>query len=421
MQVSRSRTWKPLVVATLLSAVACPWASATDSSWTQWGGPSQDFIVESPELADSWPEDGPKKLWTRDLGEGYSGILSENGRLYTMYRKDGKEIVICMSADGGKTVWEQGYEEAIKPGHVSQFGDGPRATPLISGDHLYTIGVSGQMHCLNKKDGKIAWSHDLWDDYESTFLNHGYSSSPYAYKDKVIVLTGGEGNSMIAFNQKDGKVAWKNNDFMNSYSTPRLIEVDGQAQLLCFMAEGLVSIDPDSGKVYWSYDIKNQWNQNINQPIYNNDDHMLLLSSVNEGSRGLKLKRTGDTCEAKEVWASKRVHFYHVTSVGLGEWVYGSSGSGMGQVSFFSCINRLTGDVAWRIRGLSKASTLFADGKFIILDEDGRLALAKGNEEEFEILSKVKIFDEVAWTVPTLSGTTLYVRDQKTLMALDLS
>jgi outer membrane protein assembly factor BamB len=184
------------------------------------------------------------------------------------------------------------------------------------------------------------------------------------------------------------------------------------------MASELVAIDPGNGELLWSYAIGNQWGHNISQPIF--DDGVLFLSTTYAGARGLALSREGKEWRVEDVWSTPRIQIYHVTAVGLGDHVYASHGNGMGQVSLFTCVNRKTGDVAWRTRGLGKANTLHADGKFILLDEDGMLALVRATPEKCTILSRVKICDGVAWAVPTLVGTTLYVRDTKRLMALDL-
>ena len=115
--------------------------------------------------------------------------------------------MFALSVKDGKTLWEHRYEAAPSEIHVTQFGEGPRATPLISGDRIYTIGVSGIMHCLDKNSGKSVWSHDLWNEFGGTVLNHGYSSSPIEFGKNVIVLSGGEDQSIIAFDKKSGKVA----------------------------------------------------------------------------------------------------------------------------------------------------------------------------------------------------------------------
>jgi len=411
----RSLYLPSLLVLALLLVVTATVGQPPSGGWTQWGGPTQDFRAASTGLAASWPEAGPRKLWTRELGEGYSAILVDSGRLYTMYRDGDQEAVACLNSKTGETVWEHKYAAAPHESHVQQFGDGPRSTPLISGDMLYTIGVAGKIHGLNKKDGTVVWSHDLWNDFGGNPLNHGYSSSPIAYKNTVIVPVGGEGQSLVAFDKKDGHVVWKQHSFKNSYSTPKVVDVGGRDELIVFMAKQLIGIDPTSGDLRWEYPIENQWGQNISMPVM--VDGTLLLSSLQAGSRGLKLTRDGDKTALEEVWSTRKIQFYHVATARDGDYVYGSTGNGP---AFMTAINIKTGEIAWRKRGFAKANCLYADGKLIILDEDGMLYLTTANPEDLTVHSQVELLDKVSWTVPTLVGKTLYVRDKSSILALDL-
>lgn len=405
----------------LLSAAAWTITVAsctTQERWTQWGGEHQDFKSSSTGLADSWPEAGPAKLWERELGEGYSGILADGNRLYTMYASGDEEVVVALSAKNGDTLWEHKYPSTPHEDHVTQFGTGPRSTPLLSGGRLYTVGISGTMHCLSAKTGKVIWTHHLWKEFDYTFLQHGYASSPIAYKDTVIVPVGGEGHSFVAFDKKDGHLVWQNQSFSNSYSTPKLINIDGEDQLVCFMATEIVGFDPNNGALKWQYPLKNQWGQNVCMPAWGDDNH-LVFSTPQAGSRGVKLARNGDKTDVQELWSTRKIQFYHTTAVRVGDYVYGSSGTRA--PCFFSAINVKTGKIAWRERGFAKATCVYADGRFIILDEDGHLALATATPEGLTVHSKVQLLDKVSWTVPTVVGTTLYVRDKTTIMALDLS
>jgi len=260
------------------------------------------------------------------------------------------------------------------------------------------------------------WSHDLWgDEFKGTYLNHGYASSPIAYKDTVIVLVGGEGHSIVAFNKKDGSVAWKALDYKNSYSTPRIFDVGGRDELVVFTATALIGVDPASGKLDWEYAHENQWGQNINMPVM--VDGHLFLSSVDTGAKGLKLTREADKTTVAEVWNTRKIQFYHVSSVRDGDYVYGSTGA---QVNFMSAVNVKTGEIAWRKRGFAKANVVAADGKLIILDEDGKLYLTTATPQDLVIQSQAQLLDEVAWTVPTIVGKTLYARDKKNILAVDL-
>lgn len=408
----RTRWW-------MLGLVVCVWANVAAAQWTQWGGPNQDFKANSKGLAAQWGEDGPKRVWERDLGEGYSAILVDGGRLYTMYRPGDQEAVVCLDAASGKTIWEYKYKSDPAEGHATQYGEGPRATPLIAGDRIYTIGVSGTMQCLNKADGKPYWHKELWKDFGGNIRQHGYSSSPIAYKDTVIALVGGKGASIVAFDQVSGDVVWKKHDFENSYSSPMIISLDGQDHMITFMAHEIVGVDPTSGDLKWRYEIGNQWGQNVCLPTWDDETNTLFFSVTGAGSRGLKLTPNGDGIDTEELWKSRKIQFYHVTSVNIGDYVFGSTGGG--PPHFFAAINMKTGKIAWRKRGFSKATCIYADGRLIILDEEGNLALATATPEDFTVHSKYKLFEDTAWTVPTIVGSTMYVRDKHKIMALDLS
>jgi outer membrane protein assembly factor BamB len=282
---------------------------------------------------------------------------------------------------------------------------------------IYAIGIAGKMHALNKADGKVAWTHDLWTDFGGSLLEHGYSSSPIEHGSLVIVLSGGENQSIIAFDKKTGEVKWKSGSYKNSYSTPRVLELAGASQLVSFMADEVVGLDPDSGEVLWTFPHKNQWEQNISMPIRIDDD-MLFISSPQAGAKGLRIKRGESGYEVEEVWSTRKIQFYHVTTVREGDYVYGSTGTMA--PAFMAALNMKTGEVAWRKRGYAKANCVAADGRLIILDEDGVLYLATASPADLVLHSKVELLEKVAWTVPTIVGKTLYVRDKSQIMALDL-
>ena len=119
----------------------------------------------------------------------------------------------------------------------------------------------------------------------------------------------------------------------------------------------------------------------------------------------------------EEVWSTRKIQFYHVSTVRDGDYVYGSTGS---QVAFISAVNVKTGEIGWRKRGFAKANVVHADGRLIILDEDGKLALTTATPTELTVHSEVELLEKVAWTVPTIVGKTMYVRDKVRILALDL-
>lgn len=403
------------VLALLMFAASIVKAQSQD--WAQWGGPQRNFKSDAKGLANSWPATGPQRLWNRELGEGYSGIAVSDGILYTMYRKGGQEIVVALQADTGKTNWEYAYESPFKNSY-EEAGGGPYAMPLIIGDQIYTAGATGKLHCLDKKTGKTIWSHDLYKEFNGSKMDFGYSCNPFAYKNLIIMLVGGRGHSIMAFNQKDGSVAWQKQDFANGYSTPVLINVDGQDQIVAFMSKDVVGVDPNNGELLWAHPHSTDNHFAISVPVWGEGNLLFFSSSYGGGSRCLQLTRQDSKTSVKELWHNNRVRVHFSNTVRVGDYIYCSSGhSGP---AFFTAINVKTGEVAWQDRTFAKASFLYVDGKFILVDEDGRLGLATATPEGFKVISKVELLKSNAWTVPSLVGTKLYVRDRKTIMALDL-
>jgi outer membrane protein assembly factor BamB len=415
-------------------------AQPAAESWRQWGGPNRNFVVTSIDLADRWPETGPPVLWSRPLGTGHSAILVDEGRLFTMYRAgngrarqgpwDAEETVIAMDAKTGKTIWEHKYPSRRED---FSFGAGPHSTPLIAGNRLFTIGTNKQMFAFDKATGKVLWSRDFIKDFNSHELlirpvvKTGYGCSPIAYRDTIICSVGGPGQSVMAFRQSDGAVVWKSGDFLTSEAPPILITIGGREQLVVFGGGTVNGMDPASGRILWSHHHDPGNDLNCGTPLFGPDNILFVSSAYRAGSRAIQLKQEGNVTHADELWFTNRVRFMFLNSVRLGDYIYGTTGD-FGP-AFLTALDVKTGKPLWQHRGFGRASIVYADnpsagsgqGKAIIMDEDGDLALAKFAPEGVTILSEAKkLFDTTTWTVPTLVGRTLYARDREKIVALDL-
>lgn len=387
------------------------------AEWPQWGGPNRNFISTSKGLAASWPATGPRQLWSRPLGQGHSSIVVDRITLYTMYSQGDQEVVVALAADTGKTLWEHKYD-APTAGMNYKEGLGPHATPLLVGNLLYAVGALGNLHALDKKTGKVVWSHDLWKEYGGTKRDRGYSCSPLAYKKTIILPVGGTGQALIAFNQTDGTIAWKNQTLDVSPSSPIIINVDGQEQMVAFLGKTITGIDPNNGELLWSHPHVTDWGLNISTPIWGDDNLLFVSSAYSGGSRVLKLQNNGGKTTVTELWFNNRMRVHHGTTIRVGDHVYGSSGD-FGP-AFFAGVNVKTGEIAFQDRSFPKTNFVLAEGRLIILDEDGNLALATVSPAGLKVISKFSLLKNLAWTAPTLVGTKLYVRDRQTIAALDL-
>ena len=417
-------------------------AQAPSAAWTQWGGPTRDFMTTSTGLANSWPATGPKRLWTRALGEGHSSILVENGRLYTMYRpvpsdsrragvegplgllgaavrRSQEEVVIALDAASGKTVWEYRYASPTAGADFSQ-GAGPHATPLIAGNRLFAVGSRREFFALDKATGKVLWSHDLIKDYGAPSVNRGMANSPLLYNNTILLPIGGRSPALGAFNPETGALVWKAGDVEYAPASPVLITVDGQAQVVLFGGDRIAGMDPSNGKTLWSHQHKTDYGLNISTPIWSPADRLLILSSAyGTGSRALELRQSGGATTVVEKWALGRVRVHIGSIIRIGDMAYMSSGD-FGP-SFLSAVNVKTGAMAWQDRAFARAQLLYADNKLVVLDEDGMLGLATVSAQGLKVLARAQILEHLAWTPPTLVGRTLYLRDRKTIAAYDLS
>lgn len=425
-----------------IPAAAVLWAMSmayqAEAQWPQWGGPDRNFMVETSGLADSWPNDGPRRLWNRELGDGYSSIAYDNGVLYTMYRKeqtDDNEYTIALDANSGKTIWERQHPSPV-PEDGRRF-PGPNTTPLVSGERIYTIGRNAVMHCYNKKDGKILWKHDLVAEFGAGIPGWGYSSSPIAYRDTVIAALGrpedehGEdsstgdeaktppskqGRSLVAFDQKTGMVVWQSQDFRFRFSSPILINLGGKDQLIVLPHAQIVSVDPASGELLWRHRLAED-REHVMTPIWNGED--LLFCASGETGRVIRLTLEDGKTVPEELWASRKIAGGLATPVRIGDLIVASK---TGQVPLLLGVDIKTGKRAWAQRGFATTTLVHGDGKIILLDEQGQLALTTATPEGLTVHSKWQIPEWAAQTfaAPTLAGTMLYVRDRTNVMAFDL-
>jgi outer membrane protein assembly factor BamB len=396
----------------------------SSTAWPQWGGPNRNFVANTTGLASTWPVQGPTKLWSRALGEGHAAITSDGARLYTLYRPlipgshAEEEAVAAFDVTTGKVAWEHRFASSTVGVHFGPYV-GPHSTPLVTADRLYAAGSRKQLFALDKSNGKVVWSHDLIKEYGAPEGDRGYACSPLLFNDLVITSVGGSGQALAAFNARTGALVWKAGDFQQSPGSPILIEVDGQMQVVYLAGDAVAGFDPATGRTLWAYPHRTTASLNITTPLWLPSEKLLFISSAyGHGSRLLALRQSGGKTTVSERWFNNRVRIHFSNAVRVGNQVVASSGD-FGPV-FLSGVDVQSGTIAWQDRSFSRAQVLSADGKLLILDEDGHLGLASVSPAGLQILAKARILETIAWTPPTLLGTKLFVRDRKTIAAYEL-
>lgn len=421
MNVITRFSWVPLVAGVAFGGQFV--FGQTSPPWGQWGGPSRNFHVSAGRIAETWPESGPTQLWNRALGEGYSSILVDQGLLITMYREGDDEVVIALDANTGATTWQFGYDAPLlNNGYfdvwLNSAGPGPYSTPVIAGETVFTVGVNGHFHALDKRSGEVRWSHNLVNTFDLLDYN-AFASSPLVYGPTVILPLGGSGHGVVALDQETGAIAWRSADFDLAPGSPILINVDGQDQLVVLGQQELVGLNPRDGRRLWNHPHENELGLNISMPVWGPDNLLFLSSAYDSGSRLVRLRQIDGHTNAEEMWFNNRIRLHFGNALRIDNVVLGSTGD-FGP-AFMAGLDIETGRELWRERSFARAHMLYADNKLVIVDEDGEVAVASLTADGLHVHARRKILTENAWTPPTLADSILYIRDRKNILALDLS
>jgi outer membrane protein assembly factor BamB len=406
------------VVPAVSVALATP---RTDTvAWPQWGGPARNFVVDSRDLATTWPEGGPRRLWQRPLGEGFSAIVTDGRALYTLYRDGAADVVVALDAGNGETIWQTRYDAPFVETCSERLGAVPRAAPLITptGNRLITVSAGGLMHSFDRATGRQQWRVDLLAHAAEASRACGYSSSPVAFDNLIITTAGGPGHGVVAVDAESGRTMWQSQDFQNGYSSPLIIDLDGQPEVVVFTYGEVSGLNPRTGALEWTVPHASDQGVNVATPLWGADHLLFVSSAYNGGSRVLRLARRDGKVTVEEVWANRRVRIHFGNAVRFGSRIFASNGD-FGSAPF-AAIDVNTGDMVWRDRSVARATLIGAGDKLLILDEDGVLALATPGDAGLTLHARASVLTARAWTVPTLSGTTLFLRDSHQIVALDL-
>ena len=408
-----------------VALLALPWlvqVQELPAQWPQLGGPDRNYQVDSAPLVDEWPSGGPPRLWSRPLGEGYSSVVVDGETLVTMYRQQDQEVVVALEAETGAVRWRHSYAAPLMHnGYVDVWlngaGPGPYSTPLIADGAVFAVGVDGHFHALDLVSGAVRWSHRLPDLFGLSEYN-AFASSPLGFGDTVLLALGGSNLGVAAFARDTGEVVWQSEAIAVAPGSPIPIRVDGLEQVAVVGQQELFGLDPRDGRLLWRFPHENELGLNISMPVWGSDGRLFMSSAYGGGSRMLALSHIDGRTTPEEVWSTNRMRVHFSNALRIGELVLGSTGD-FGP-AFLAALNAETGDEVWRERSFARAHLLYADGKVVIVDEDGALALASVSEHGLEVLARADVLTANAWTPPTLVGSTLYLRDRHNVLALDL-
>jgi outer membrane protein assembly factor BamB len=397
---------------------------AVADDWPQWRGPGRTDISNEKGLLKTWPEKGPRLVWTfEEAGSGYSGPAIVGDRLYTMGTRSNSECVLALDSNTGKEIWHTPIGSIFTESH----GNGPRATPTVDGKFLYTMGGQSELVCLEAATGKKVWSKNLRKDMGGQLMSGwGYCESPLVDGDKVVCTPGGSKGAIVALDKSTGKEIWRTTDLQDrcAYSSIIIEDVQGVRQYIQDTANAVVGVSADSGKLLWRYPVASFRTAVIPTPIYH-DGCVFVSAGYGAGCECVKLEREGDGFKPKKLYANKVMTNHHGGVVLIGDHLYGYSDSERAWV----CQDFKTGKLVWKSNKLGKGGLTCADGHLICYGEEaGTVVMIKASPDgwsedgRFALPRESKIRPPSGrfWTHPVVANGKLYLRDQDLIFCFDI-
>jgi outer membrane protein assembly factor BamB len=392
------------------------------ADWPQWRGPARDGHADAA-LPAKWPEKAPAPLWKTEVGSGQGSPVVAGGRVFVMGRSGTEEACYGLDADTGKVLWKHAEECPFKPADSSA-GEGPKSTPTVSGGRVFMFGVAGRLSCFTVA-GKREWSRDLkadfwgvakdkWgDDAFSTCC--GAASSPLVDAGQVILPVGGKkAGAMAGFDVKTGKTLWRSPSHdRSSYSSPLLATLAGKRQLVGFTGLRMAGFTPGEGKMLWSHDFPQDYEQTIITPIIHGD--LVILGGKDADLVALKVTEKG----AEVAWKNELLRAYTTSPV-----AFAGHCVGLNMRGDLVCVDLKTGKTAWirKLFGNNYHGSLVVAGKrILILTHKGKLHAVAADPAKFVREGVWKVAEPPVWPSLAVAGGRIYVKDDRHVYCYDLS
>lgn len=410
-------------IVTFLTALPFPASAVETHSWLCFHGPKGDNKSPDTGLLKSWPEGGPKLLWTAEnIGFGYSSVSVVENRIYTTgnIEKDGKTLsmITCLDLQGN-TIWQNdngpGLDDARRYPSA-------RATPTIDGEFLYDETVLGQVGCFKAETGEKIWSRDLIADYDVELHRWARAESLLVYKNLVICTPTGKKACAVALDKRTGKTVWETppsaSEAVNGFVTPYYFEFQGLPTVAVFTEDAMLGLVPETGEIRFDYPFANNRKINATIPIYR-DGFLFLTHGYGGGCRLLKLEKDGEKIRLEEVWHEKAFDNQHGGVVLVDDHVYGT-----GQTGSWCSIDFNTGEIGYRERSVGPGSIHYADGLLYGLSEKGKtVLLLKPEPKRYVEISRFELpreADGMSWAHPVVFGGRLYLRHAQFLYCYEV-
>lgn len=394
-----------LLVAGVLAGAA---HAAARADWPQWRGPARTGVAAGP-VAARWPAGSLVRAWSVDVGEGHSGPVVSEGRVYVHARVAGEEVVSALDLEDGRRIWTHRQAVAYTPtAAAAGHGSGPKATPLVHQARLFTFGATGVLTGLDLATGRLLWRRDFggWPLY-------GAAQSPVADGDRVIVHVGGSGGALTAVDAATGADRWtRAGGDGPAYASPMIATLHGVRQVVTLTDQHLVGVSAADGALLWSSPFATMYDQNAITPVVFGD--LVIVSGVEKGVSAVRIHREGGRWQARPAWENAEASFYMSTPVLAGTRLLGFSHRQKGQVV---ALDAATGRLLWSGPGRQgeSASLVVAGDHALVLTTGAELLVLKADADRFAPVATYGVGDKATWAHLAVAPNAILVKDARSL------
>ncbi|MGA2864584.1 MAG: PQQ-binding-like beta-propeller repeat protein [Verrucomicrobiota bacterium] len=390
----------------------CVLAHADD--WPQWLGPGRNGISRETNVV--WLRE-PVPMWTSSVGVGCSSLAIANGKAYTLgHQKSGPnrgtDTVFCFDAGAGKELWRYAYDGASCVSQDVLF-DGPRSTPTVEGGRVYTLGVEGQLFCLDATTGTVIWSRHLGKDFQGRLPVYGYCCSPVVYRDLLILEVNASGASYMALNKTNGNAVWKLAGGEVTCGSPVLTTVEGLDWVVFSGGGSIMGAEAISGRQLWRH---HTWGYCWVGPVVWSNVVFMANASLPRGCGVFEVR----DFNPQVLWEDRgrKYQTLHCNAVIWQGHIYGVDNTGTdyqgtdSKKSLLKCLDLRTGEVKWTRERVGWGNVLTCDGKLLVLRETGELMVGQASPDGWHELLRAQILPGPTWSVPALSNGRLFCRNK---------
>ena len=382
--------------------------------WPGFRGPIRDGHYTAMPIRTNWPADGLRPLWRQPIGGGYASFAIAEGHAYTIEQRRDQEAVTAYDVETGRELWAHLY-----PAFFTEWmgGEGPRSTPTYDEGRVYALGATGEFHCLDSTTGRVVWHKNILTENVAENLHWAQSASPLVIGEKVILLPGGpNGRSVVAYRKVTGEVLWAAGSDPAAYSSPMLVTLAGQRQLLVAVKDRALGLKVEDGAILWEFPwVVQQNNRIIAQPLVLNSNRFFLSAGYGTGCAAVEITRSADGFAAREVWRNRNLKNKFSSSVFWQGHIYGLD------EDILTCLEAPTGARKWKDGRYDYGQLLLASGHLVILCGMGDLALVRATPEQHVEVARFPLFNGKTWNHPVIAGGRLLVRNAVEMACFDLS